>query len=230
MRLFSDPTAAIFLGLFLFGLGFSALSFLLGAGPDSSADVSSLDLSGSADEVAFSHDAVGAGTGVDAAQVVSDTLSSGEALSVINTMTLTGFVTWFGAAGYLAHAYGGAPLVVSLFMGLIGGLSGGYLVYLFLFKLLLRGQTRMRQSDYRLVGTIAKVSVPIAPGGTGEVVFAKGGATRSEGARGGDDERLEQGEEVVIVRYEKGLAYVQQWNRFVGTSSRGAAPIADDNG
>jgi hypothetical protein len=39
---------------------------------------------------------------------------------------------------------------------------------------------------------------------------------RSVGARGEDGEGIEKGKEVVISRYEKGLAYVKKWDEFTG--------------
>ena len=39
---------------------------------------------------------------------------------------------------------------------------------------------------------------------------------RSAGARSDDGSLLEKGAEVVISRYEKGMAYVRKWDEFTG--------------
>jgi len=39
---------------------------------------------------------------------------------------------------------------------------------------------------------------------------------RSAGARSEDDSAIEKGVEVVISRYEKGIAYVRRWDEFTG--------------
>ena len=59
---------------------------------------------------------------------------------------------------------------------------GWYLVARFL-GLVLAGEREMDPDDYRLEGTVSQVTVSIPAGGTGEVVFSKAGARRSEAAR-----------------------------------------------
>jgi hypothetical protein len=50
--------------------------------------------------------------------------------------------------------------------------------------------------------------------GTGEVIFVLGGVRRSAGARSEDGKPIEKGKEVVIERYEEGIAYVKPWDEF----------------
>ena len=54
----------------------------------------------------------------------------------------------------------------------------------------------------------------IRENGTGEIIFALGGSRRCSGARSGDGKAIEKGTEVVIERYEKGIAYVKRWEEF----------------
>jgi hypothetical protein len=60
------------------------------------------------------------------------------------------------------------------------------------------------------------VSISIPAGGAGEVIFEQHGVRRSAGARSDDGSPLEKGAEVVISRYEKGMAYVRKWDEFTG--------------
>jgi len=55
------------------------------------------------------------------------------------------------------------------------------------------------------------VNVPIRAGGTGEIIFSQAGTRRAAGARSDDGTALPKGAEVVITRYEKGIAYVRRW-------------------
>jgi hypothetical protein len=58
-------------------------------------------------------------------------------------------------------------------------------------------------------GTLAKVTIPIRnDGGTGEIVYTLDGARCCSGARSDDGKGIDKGAEVVIVRYDKGIAYV----------------------
>ena len=52
---------------------------------------------------------------------------------------------------------------------------------------------------------------PIRAGGTGEIVYEQMGALRSAPARSEDGEPIQKQEEVFVVRYEKGVAYVKRW-------------------
>jgi hypothetical protein len=56
--------------------------------------------------------------------------------------------------------------------------------------------------------------MPIREGGTGEIIFPIGGVRRCAGARSDDGTPIERGAEVVIARYEKGIAYVKRWEEF----------------
>ena len=55
----------------------------------------------------------------------------------------------------------------------------------------------------------------IRENGTGEIIFPVGGGRSCSGARSEDGQPIEKGAEVVIERYEKGIAYVKRWDEFV---------------
>jgi hypothetical protein len=65
-------------------------------------------------------------------------------------------------------------------------------------------------------GTVARVTMAIRAEGTGEIGFSRDGSRRSEGARSATGLPIEVGTEVVIVRYERGLAYVEPWASYAG--------------
>src|SRR6185503_3859383 len=63
-----------------------------------------------------------------------------------------------------------------------------------------------------MIGVIARTVVPIRAGdGTGEIVFTHAGARRVAAARSDDGRAIEKGCEVVVTKYEKGIAYVTTW-------------------
>jgi hypothetical protein len=74
------------------------------------------------------------------------------------------------------------------------------------------GAFAMRETPLAAVsmtGTLANVTMPIRDGGgTGEIVYAIDGTRRCSGARSHDGRAVDKGAEVVILRYEKGIAYV----------------------
>jgi len=66
----------------------------------------------------------------------------------------------------------------------------------------------------RIEGCVGTLSMPIREKGTGEVIFSLGGVRRCAGARSEAGEIVEKGAEVVIERYDKGIAYVKRWDDF----------------
>jgi hypothetical protein len=70
----------------------------------------------------------------------------------------------------------------------------------------------MDAADYEMVGVLGKVSVPVREGGTGELIYSQAGTRRVCGVRSEDGTAIAKGEEVVVTRYEKGIAYVRRWD------------------
>jgi len=121
------------------------------------------------------------------------------------------FLAWFGGTGYLLTQHYGGWFVTVLAIATLAGCVGEGVVWWFLMKMLIPHEAVLEESDYELVGTIAKVNSSIREGGTGEIVFSQGGVRRCAGARREDGKALEKGREVVIARVERGIAYVAPW-------------------
>ena len=68
---------------------------------------------------------------------------------------------------------------------------------------------------------LGRVISPIRAGGTGEIIFSQEGTRHTCGARSEDGEALARGTEVIITRYEKGIAYVRRWDEMAGEGSYG---------
>jgi membrane protein implicated in regulation of membrane protease activity len=130
-------------------------------------------------------------------------------LRFLNINSIVMFVTWFGAAGYLLLTSGRATMATVFAGAITAGLIGGFIVFLFLYKFLAKAETRMDPTEYYFPGTLARVTSPIRAGGTGEIVYVHGGTRKTAGARSDEEAAHRQGDEVMIVRYEKGIAYVR---------------------
>jgi membrane protein implicated in regulation of membrane protease activity len=143
-----------------------------------------------------------------------DVAGSGR-VSPLNMTAMMAFVAWFGGIGYLALNGWQLAVWLSLLLALAAGLVGWAVVFWFYSRVLLRSEGRMDPAEYRLEGTVARVTAPISAERIGEVQFARAGALRSESARSADASTIAPGTEVVIVRYERGMAYVQPWEAYV---------------
>src|SRR5437870_7838137 len=102
---------------------------------------------------------------------------AGESISPLNMATILAFVTWFSGSGYVLTGVIGLGTLVACALAGGVGLIGGGIVFFILVRVLLPGQTPyLRAEDFEMEGTIGRLAVAIRAGGTGELVFSKGGA------------------------------------------------------
>ena len=137
--------------------------------------------------------------------------AGGAEIPAINFATLSAFLTWFGGTGYLLTRH--STLVVGIVMVFaIGmGLAGAASIFGFVVKLLLPHDQAMDPADYQRVGVLGRIVSPIRAGGTGEMTFSQDGARQTCGVRSEGGEPLGRGTEVIVTRYERGIAYVRKW-------------------
>ena len=128
-----------------------------------------------------------------------------------NAFSVMIFLCWFGAAGYLLTRFGSFVALVVLVLSVLCGIAGGALVFLFLTKVLLPHERELTADETEVVGAVGHVSSAIREGGTGEIVYEQLGARCSAAARAEDGTAIQKEEEVYVVRYEKGIAYVRRW-------------------
>jgi len=124
------------------------------------------------------------------------------------------FLAWFGGTGYLLTRHSHLLALVSLGISILVGLFAGWVVFRFMLRLVQADDAPMTSDERRVEGSLGTVSMPIRDTGTGEIIFSVGGTRRCAGARSGDGTPIEKGTEVVIERYEKGIAYVRRWEEF----------------
>jgi membrane protein implicated in regulation of membrane protease activity len=188
-------------------MGLTIATFALGVGHFGT-------IGGHHGHVGLGHGAGGHGAHIDHGH------SLDESISPLNMSTILAFVTWFSGSGYvLTSTFGLATLLASVMASGVG-LVGAGIVFFVLVRVLLPGQTPyLNPEDYLLEGTIGRLTVPIQSGGTGELVFSKGGARRVASARSADGDPIERGTEVVVVREERGIVYVEPFSEYLDGSA-----------
>ena len=128
-----------------------------------------------------------------------------------NGFSIMIFLCWFGAAGYLLTRYGSFVAGVILVLAIVCGVAGGAIIFLFLTRILLPYEHELTAEETEVIGAVGRVSSSIRSAGTGEIVYEQLGAVRSAPARSEDGSPISKQEEVFVVRYEKGIAYVRRW-------------------
>jgi len=177
-----------FVVCFLVGLGLSVVSF-----------VSGLEHVNVFDRVFHSHHGHGPRLKMKRAKA-----------SPLNLAAITAFLVWFGGGGLLMERL--TPLTMPLIVAgaAVIGAVGGSLINK-VINTLARNETTAE--SLTMIGTIAKTTVPIREGdGTGEIVFTHQGTRQVAGARSDNGRAIDKGAEVIVTRYEKGIAYVATWD------------------
>jgi membrane protein implicated in regulation of membrane protease activity len=120
------------------------------------------------------------------------------------------YLAWFGGVGYLLTRHSGWAFWVNLMVAIAVGVIGAWILAAFLRFLQSREQP-LDAADYDMVGILGRVSSTIRPGGVGEVIYLRDGARRPLSARSEDGGEIRREEEVIVTRFEKGIAYVRTW-------------------
>jgi hypothetical protein len=214
--------ADFYLICFAVGFCFSLFSFVLGGARIGKLHLPHIHAHGSGhmpSTVHMGHASVAShsGSGQAAGSAVGTSAGSrqahrGGAVSPFNFASIMAFLAWFGGAGYLLTRYSGLWVGFGLLISVSSGLIGGGIVFVFLSRVLISADEDMDPADYEMVGVLGRVSSSIREGGTGEMIYAQMGTRRACGARSEDGTAIAKDTEVVVTRYEKGIAYVRLWS------------------
>jgi membrane protein implicated in regulation of membrane protease activity len=198
----------IYLGCFFVGFSLSLLSFLAGAVHIHLPFKMHLPFH---NWHLGHHGGAGASHGSHAASSNSHGASH---LSWFNASTVLAFLAWFGGIGYILTLDSKIIAAVSFVIAVAAGLAASWVVFSFMVRLMNEEGSYLKEEDYRHEGLPGTVSMPIRENGIGEIHFMQAGARKSAGARSHDGKPLELGAEIVIERYEDGIAYVHRWSEF----------------
>jgi len=143
-------------------------------------------------------------------------------VSPFNPPSAAAFLAWFGGTGYLLTRFSTVWVGLGLVVSIASGLIGGGIIFLFLSRVLISDDENMDPADYEMVGVLGRLSVSIREGGTGEIIYSQVGTRRVCGARSEDGSAIAKGTEVVVERYDKGIAYVRPWSEMSGEDEAAA--------
>jgi len=136
-----------------------------------------------------------------------------------NFATITAFLAWFGGSGYLLTRYSALTVTVIMLVAIVIGLLGAAFIFWFVVKFLMKHDRELDPADFDRVGVLGRISSPIREGGTGEIIFSQAGTRHTCGARSESGEALPKGTEIIVTRYEHGIAYVRKWEELAETAT-----------
>jgi hypothetical protein len=136
---------------------------------------------------------------------------SGHGHAKLNFGSLAAFITWFGGTGYILSRFTGVGLLLVMAGSIAAGFAGAAFIVIFVAKVLARGDVPLDPADYRIIGALGTVSSPVLQNGTGEMIFVQQGRRAGIPIRSENGHPIATGREVVVTRYEHGIAYVREW-------------------
>jgi len=156
-------------------------------------------------------------------------------LSYLNPTSIVLFLLGFGFFGYVFHNTAHLILPFSLLFAGISGVIIAVLLLVMLSRIFGDSEANTVQDVVDRTGLLGKVSITIPENSLGEIIYTSpGGLRKSIPARSTDGRRLESGQEVVVINYQRGVAEVDTWERFFNeedtlqTQSKASASNEDD--
>jgi hypothetical protein len=146
----------------------------------------------------------------------SPTHGDNHAASFFNPLTIAAFLAWFGGTGYLLTRFSTLWIVTGFGLSIFAGLVGASIIFWFMNKVLTHPEQFLDPADFEMTGVLGRISAPVRAGGTGELIYSQAGTRRSCGVRAEDGAAIAKGTEVIVTRYEKGIAYVRLWSEMAG--------------
>ncbi|HEV8723293.1 MAG TPA: NfeD family protein [Candidatus Binatia bacterium] len=137
----------------------------------------------------------------------------------INFGTVAAFLAWFGGTGYLLARFSSFWFLLGFGIACASGFVGAAIVFFFLAKVLIRHDEELNPADYDMIGVLGTLNSNIRPSSTGEMIFSQAGVRRAAPARSDDGVEIAKGTEVVVTRYERGVAYVRPWEELTNSSA-----------
>lgn len=132
-------------------------------------------------------------------------------VSHFNIFAMPAFLCWFGGVGYLLSRHHSMVVPAVLLLAAASGIVAGTAVSAFLVKVLLPHERALLPEDTEMRGVVARVSSTMLANGTGEILFSLNGTRRCAAARAEDGCLIERGAQVLVLRYERGIAWVRRW-------------------
>jgi len=156
-------------------------------------------------------------------------------LSYINPTSVVLFLLGFGFFGYVFHNTAHLMLPLTLVFSAISGIIIAALLLLMLSRIFGDSEANTVQDVADRTGLLGTVSITIPENSLGEIIYiSPGGMRKSIPARSTDGQRLERGQEVVVINYQHGVAEVDTWEHFMNeedvpqTQSEAPASSEDD--
>ena len=202
-----DPASAIYLILFLIGLGFAVVSFILsglgylGHSVDGHhADINGHHFDAGEHDAEIGHHDMGHHDG-----------SSAEMhFSPVSPITIAMFITSFGGVGFIVQQFPGGNLLFSLPLALVSGFVIAGSAFYILYKIFSATQASSNYTRDSVLDLEAEVITPIPANGVGEIAYTARGSRFNAPARSEDQEAIPKHAIVRMTKVVGNIFYVRE--------------------
>jgi len=97
----------------------------------------------------------------------------------------------------------------------VAGFAGAAAIFWFMARVLLPHERALTAEETATAGMIGRVNAAIRDHGTGEILFTQNGSRKFAAARSENGLPIPLNTEVVVMRYEQGIAWVRRWDEVV---------------
>ncbi|MYA74435.1 MAG: hypothetical protein F4Y27_07145 [Acidimicrobiaceae bacterium] len=136
----------------------------------------------------------------------ADADAGGEALSVIPLSSIAFFAATFGFVGVVGGATGAGAVALFVTSAVVAVVAG--LISTQAFKWIRKNSVSSEVMDSELEGSMARVALEVSSDHRGKIIVDMAGAREQMTASPIDGSTIKEGERVVIVKVESGVAIV----------------------
>lgn len=136
----------------------------------------------------------------------ADADAGGEALSVIPLSSIAFFAATFGFVGVVGGATGAGAVALFVTSAVVAVVAG--LISTQAFKWIRKNSVSSEVMDSELEGSMARVALELSSDHRGKIIVDMAGAREQMTASPIDGSTIKEGERVVIVKVERGVAIV----------------------
>ena len=214
-----DPVSAVYLILFLLGLGFAVVSFILsglghfGISHDAGVDGHDIDVGGHGVDVGGHDIDTGGhdiGTGGHGADIHADGSSAGIHLSPVSPITIAMFITSFGGVGFVLQQFPGGNLLFSLPLALVSGFVIAGTAFYVLYRIFSVTQASSNYTRESVLDLEAEVITSIPANGVGEIAYTAKGSRFNAPARSEDQKAIPKHAIVRMTKVAGNIFYVRE--------------------
>jgi len=138
----------------------------------------------------------------------------GEGIMFLNPTVLLSFLTFTAAGGFVLEWLTSWNSLFNLAIAAVVSGVLSVLLYFFVLLPMKSAEVSMAYTDESLVEQVAKVITPIPADGFGEIVFETVNGLIPKRAAGLDNEQIDYGSEVLVIKVKDGTFFVKEYEPF----------------